>query len=56
MFRDIEVTSDRTPSIHIGSDDNLSSHSRLGYSSNILLVSDRESAFDPSLEEVNPLG
>lgn len=56
MSRDSEATSDHTPSIRMGSDDDLSSHSRLGYSSDESSVSDRESASDPSSEEASPSG
>ena len=40
MFGDNEATSKRTPSIHMGSDDDLSSF-RMEYSSDDLSVSDR---------------
>ena len=56
MSGDSEATSERTPSVCMSSNNDLSSHSRLEYSSDDLLVSDRESAFDPSLEEASPLG
>ena len=54
MFGDSEATSERTPSVRISSDDDLSSHSRLGYSSNNSSVSDRESTSDPSLGKTSP--
>ena len=49
-----EAISDRTPSMSIGLDDDLSSHSRLRYSSDNSLVSDRESTSNPSSEEASP--
>ena len=54
MFGDSEATSERTPSVRISSDDDLSSHSRLGYSSNNSSVSDRESTSDPSSGKASP--
>ena len=50
MSRDSEVTSDHTPSVHMGSDNDLSSHSRHEYMLKDSSVSDRESAFDPPFE------
>ena len=52
MSEDSEATSDRTPSVCMGSDNNLSSHSRLKYMSEYLLVSDKE----PASEEASPSG
>ena len=56
MSGDSEVTSGRTLSVCIGSDDNLYNHSRLGYSSNISSIFDKELMSDPSLEEASPSG
>ena len=55
MSGDSKATSDHTSSVCIGSDNDLSSHSRLGYSSDESLVSDRESTSDPFSEEASPL-
>ena len=52
MFGDNEATSKRTPSIHMGSNDDLSSF-RMEYSSDNLSVSDRSSSSDPSSGEAN---
>ena len=56
MSGDSKAMSERTSSVRISSDDDLSSHSRLEYSLDDSLVSDRESASDPSLEEASLLG
>ena len=54
MSRDSEATSEHTPSVRISSDDDLSSHSRLRYSSDDSSVSDRESTSDPSSGKASP--
>nr|POF22775.1 hypothetical protein CFP56_09752 [Quercus suber] len=56
MFGDSEETSERTPSVHISSDEDLSSHSRLEYLSDNSSVSDKESTSDPSLGKASPSG
>ena len=56
MSKDSEAMSDRTLSVCMGSNDELSSHSRLKYSSKDSSVFDRELASDPSLEEASPSG
>lgn len=56
MFGDSEATSDHTPLVHMGSDDELSSQSRLEYWSKDSLVSDRKLASDPPLKEAIPFG
>ena len=56
MSRDSQTTSDRTLSIHMVLDDDLSSHSRLGYLLDESSVSDRESTPNPSSKEASPLG
>ena len=56
MSGDSKAMSEHTSSVRISSDDDLSSHSRLEYSLDDSLVSDRESASDPSLEEASLLG
>ena len=54
MSRDSEATSEHTPSVRMSSDDDLSSHSRLRYSSEDSSVSDRESTSDPSSGKASP--
>ena len=56
MSGDSKAMSERTPSVCISSDNDLSSHSRLEYSLDDSLASDRESASDPFLEEASLLG
>ena len=56
MSGDSETTSEFTPLVRISSNDNLSSHSRLGYLSNDSLISNRESTYDPSSGKSNPSG
>lgn len=57
MFGGSEVTSDRTPSVHMGSDNDLSSHSRLKYmASEDSSVSNRKSTSYPPSEEASPSG
>ena len=56
MSRDSEATSEHTPSVRMSSNDNLSSHSRLGYSSNDSSISNRESTYDPSSGKSSPSG
>nr|POE62236.1 hypothetical protein CFP56_71360 [Quercus suber] len=52
-----EVTSDRTPSVHISSDNDLSSHSRLEYmASKDSSVFNRKSTSNPPSEEASPSG
>lgn len=53
MSRDSEATSDHTPSVHLGLDDNLSSP-RLESTSEGSSISDRELASDPPSEEASP--
>lgn len=53
MFEDSEATSDRTLSVRMGSDDDLSSP-RLESMLKGLLVSDREFASDPPFEGASP--
>ena len=56
MSGDSETTSECTPLVRMSSDDNLSSHSRLGYSSNDSSKSNRESTYDPSSGKSSPSG
>lgn len=56
MYGDSEVMSDRTPSICMGSDVDLSSHSWIESMLKDSSVFDRESAFDPFSEEASPSG
>ena len=56
MSGDSETTSECTPLVRMSSDDNLSSHSRLGYSSNDSSKSNRESTYDPSSGKSSPPG
>nr|POF00814.1 hypothetical protein CFP56_62362 [Quercus suber] len=56
MSGDSEVTSERTSLVHIGSDDNQTSQSRLEYMSNGSLVFERELASDPPSGEDSPSG
>lgn len=56
MSGDSEATSKRTLSVHIGSDDDQTSQSRVEYLSDGSSVSKRESVFDPSPKEASPLG
>nr|POE53066.1 hypothetical protein CFP56_06919 [Quercus suber]POE82325.1 hypothetical protein CFP56_50296 [Quercus suber] len=52
MFGDSEAMSEHTPSIHIGSDDDMSSP-RTMYSSENSSISDRSSSSDPSSEDAS---
>jgi len=56
MFGDSEVTSERTLSVRMGSDDDLTSQSRLKYMLEGSSVFERELASDPSFEEASPFG
>ena len=47
MSGDSEVMNDCTPSVHMDLDDDLSSHSSLGYTLEDSSVSNRESTSDP---------
>ena len=53
MYGDSEATSDHTPSVHMGLNNDLSSP-RLESTSEGLSVSNRESASDPPSEEASP--
>ena len=55
MSRDSEAMSERTQSIRMGSNDNLSSP-RMEYSSDDSLVSDRSSSLESSSREASPSG
>lgn len=54
MFRDSEATSENSSSVHIGSNDNVTSQSKVEYMSNGLSVSIRESISNPPPKEANP--
>lgn len=56
MSGDSEATSELTPSVCIGSDNDLTSQSRLEYMSEGSSVFVRESASDPPFEEASPFG
>ena len=56
MFGDSEVTSERTPSVGMGLDDNLTSQSRLEYMLEGSSIFERELASYPSFEEASPFG
>lgn len=56
MFGDSEAMSDRALPIHMGSDDDLSSHFRLEYWFDNSSVFYRESALDSFSREASPSG
>lgn len=56
MFGDSEATSERTPSVRMGSDDDLTSQSRLEYISEGSSVFEREPMSNPPSEEASPSG
>lgn len=55
MSGDSVAKSEHTPSIHMGSDDYLSSP-RMEYSSDDLSISDKSSSSESLLSEASPLG